>query len=326
MKAAAPAALLAAATLALAAPAVHADGYPTHPITIVVPFAVGGGPDLVGRRIGAKISALLGVPVVIDNRDGAGGRIGTAAVARAAPDGYTVLLGTSSAMAIAPALYPKLNYDAQRGFEPVGLIVQGPLVLSVRSSLPIPDLKSLLDVARREPGKLNFGSAGVGSVHQLSVEMLKHTAGINMTHVPYKGGAPAWSALQAGEVDVVMDALFGGAQPSLESGKARALAVTGPQRIQALPQTPTFREQGVDGMDVGFWWGMFAPRGTPPATVERLNQALDAAMADPELKASFAALSLDLKPGSPADFKALLARDTDRWRTVVQSAHITITD
>lgn len=304
-----------------AAPA-FADGYPSRAVTIIVPFAAGGGPDLVGRRIGAKMSAVLGVPVVIDNRDGAGGRIGTAQAARAAPDGHTVLLGTSSALALAPALYSRLDYDPQQGFEPVGLIVKGPLVLSVRSSLPIADLDALLDYARKNPGKLNFGSAGIGSVHQLSVEMLKHVTHVDMTHIPYKGGAPAWTALGSGEVDVVMDALFGGAQPSLAGGKARALAVTGPRRIPFLPQTPTFAERGVQGMDMGFWWGMVAPRGTPPDAIRRLNAALTTAMSDPDLKASFAALSLDLAPGTPDEFKQLLAHDAARWRTVVQSAKI----
>jgi len=306
---------------AVASPAL-ADEYPSRAITIIVPFAAGGGPDLVGRRIGAKMSTLLGVPVVVDNRDGAGGRIGTAQAARAAPDGHTVLLGTSSAMALAPALYTRLDYDPQGGFEPIGLIVKGPLVLSVRSSLPVADLGSLLDHARKNPGKLNFGSAGVGSVHQLSVEMLKHLTRVEMTHIPYKGGAPAWTALNSGEVDVMMDALFGGAQPSLAGGKARALAVTGPHRIDFLPQTPTFAEQGVAGMDMGFWWGMYAPRNTPPDVVRRLNTALTAAMADPELRGSFAALSLDLAPGTPDEFKRLLEHDTARWRAVVQSARI----
>jgi tripartite-type tricarboxylate transporter receptor subunit TctC len=303
--------------------AAHAQDYPSHTITIIVPFAAGGGPDIVGRRIAAKLSTRLGVPVIIDNRDGAGGRIGTSIAARAAPDGYTLLLGTSSALAIAPALYPDLTYDSQRSFAPVSLIVQGPLVLAVRTSLPVQNLQALLAYAKQNPGKLNFGSAGIGSVHQLAVEMLQRSAGVSMTHIPYKGGSPAWSALQAGEVDLVMDALYGGAAPTLDAGKARPLAVTGLARISALPQTPTFQEEGVPSMDFGFWWGMLAPKGTPAPIVARLSSELAQVVADPELKASFAALSLDLKSSTPDTFKTLLAGDMARWHSVVEKAGIT---
>lgn len=308
-----------AAFLAVAA---AAQPYPSRPITIVVPFAAGGGPDIVGRRIASKLSASMGVPVVIANRDGAGGRIGTGSVARAAPDGYTLLLGTSSALVLAPALYKDLPYDSGKSFAPVSLVVHGPMVLSVRSSLPVTDVRSLLAYASANPGRLNYGSAGVGSVHHLSGELLQRSAGFRMTHIPYKGGALAWNALSAGEVDLVIDAMFGGAAPALSGGKARAIAVTGPERLGALPAVPTLEEQGIRGMDVSFWWGFLVPAQTPAAIVSRLNREIVAAMSDPELKASFAVLSLDLRSSTSDEFSTLIASDLKRWRAAVVAADI----
>lgn len=313
------------AVSALAAPGIGwAQSFPSKNITIVVPFAPGGGPDIVGRRIAAKMSSSLGVSVIIENRDGAGGRIGTAAVARANPDGHTLLLGTSSGLALAPALYKDLAYDPERAFAPIGLIVHGPLVLSVRSDLPVTDVRSLADYARQNPGKLNFGSAGVGSVHHVTGEMLRRAGNIDMTHIPYKGGAPAWAAMQSGEVGVVIDALFGGAAPTLAAGKARAIALTGDERLTAYPSVRTFKEQGVSGMDVSFWWALLAPARTPPAIVARLNKELAAAVADPELKASFAALGLDLKSSSPEALGNLITSEGKYWRAAVDSAKVVL--
>ncbi|MGE0806959.1 MAG: Bug family tripartite tricarboxylate transporter substrate binding protein [Burkholderiaceae bacterium] len=315
-------ALLAVLGLCCVASGVQAQTFPTRPVTIVVPFAPGGGPDIVARRIAVKLSADLGVPVVVDNRDGAGGRIGTAVVARAAPDGHTLLLGTSSALALAPALYKDLQYNPETGFAPVGLIVHGPLVLSVRSELPVTDVRSLVEYSKRNPGRLNFGSAGVGSVHHVAAELLRSTASIDMTHVPYKGGAPAWLALTSGEVDVIMDAMFGGAMQTLASGKARAIAVTGDRRLDSQPKAATFREQGIQGLDVSFWWGMLAPANTPAPVVATLNKALRNAVSDPELVASFAALGLDLKSSTPDDFTRLIASEGKHWRTAAETSKL----
>lgn len=302
----------------------HAQTFPSKPVTIIVPFAPGGGPDIVARRIAVKLAADLGVPVVVDNRDGAGGRIGTAVVARAAPDGHTLLLGTSSALALAPALYKDLPYNAETAFAPVGLIVHGPLVLSVRSSLPVTDVRSLVEYSRKNPGKLNYGSAGVGSVHHVSAEMLRHAASIDMTHIPYKGGAPAWVAMVGGDVDVIMDAMFGGAMQTLSSGKARAIAVTGDRRLNSQPAAATFREQGIEGLDVSFWWGLLAPANTPAPVVATINKALRNAVSDPELVASFSALGLDLKSSTPEAFTQLMASELKHWRNAAESSKLNL--
>jgi tripartite-type tricarboxylate transporter receptor subunit TctC len=318
--------LLATAACTLALPAVSwGQAFPSRPITIVVPFAPGGGPDIVARKIAPKLSASLGTSIVVENRDGAGGRIGTASAARAPADGHTLLLGTSSGLALAPALYKDLPYDPEKAFAPIGLIVHGPLVLSVRSALPVTDIRSLLDYARQNPGKLNYGSAGVGSVHHVSGEMLRRALSIEMTHIPYKGGAPAWAAMASGEVDLVIDAMFGGASQSLASGKARAIAITGDERLPALSGVRTFKEQGVQGMEVSFWWGMLAPRQTPAPVIDKINAALLSALADPEFKASFAALGLDLKSSSPDAFGKLISSEGGYWRTAVDSAKVKLT-
>jgi tripartite-type tricarboxylate transporter receptor subunit TctC len=319
-------AAVAATACTLALPAIGwAQAFPSRPITIVVPFAPGGGPDIVARKIAVKLAASLGTSVVVENRDGAGGRIGTASAARAPADGHTLLLGTSSGLALAPALYKDLPYDPEKAFAPIGLIVHGPLVLSVRSALPVTDIRSLLDYARQNPGKLNYGSAGVGSVHHVSGEMLRRALAIEMTHIPYKGGAPAWAAMSSGEVDLVIDAMFGGASQTLASGKARAIAITGDERLAALPSVRTFKEQGVQGMEVSFWWGMLAPRQTPAPVVSKINAALTSAVADPELKASFAALGLDLKSSTPEAFAKLISSEGGYWRTAVDSAKVKLT-
>jgi tripartite-type tricarboxylate transporter receptor subunit TctC len=299
-----------------------AQTYPTRPITIVVPFSAGGGPDILGRRVAASMQAALGQPVVVENRVGAGGRVGTEAVARAAPDGYTILLGTSSSLVIAPALYKDLAYDSEKSFAPIGLAVYGPLILGVRSSLQIADLKSLLAYAKNNPNKLNFASTGTGSVHHLAGELLKQATGVEMTHIAYRGGAPAWLAVASGETDLMMDALFGGAIPLIQAGTVRVLAVTGNSRLSALPDVPTFNELGVAGVDVSFWWGFLAPAGTPAPVVARLNETLVVALSDPDLKSTFADQSLDLKASTQDEFDRLIHDNLALWRGVVEKAAI----
>jgi tripartite-type tricarboxylate transporter receptor subunit TctC len=306
----------------VASTAALAQDYPSRSLTIVVPFSAGGGPDVAARRIAAKLSPRLGVPVIVDNRVGAGGRVGTGSVARAAPDGYTILLGTSSSLAIAPSLYKDLPYDPAKSLIPVTQVVYGPLIVAVRSSLPVQDLKGLISYAKKKQGALNYGSAGVGSVHHLAGAMLQQQLGIEMTHIPYRGGAPAWTALAAGEVDLVIDALFGGATTALGAGTARAIAVTGSEQIAMLPNAQSTRGQGISGMDVSFWWGIVAPTGTPRPIIERLNRELTAVMNEPDLKAAFADLSLDLKPSTPEAFGKLIQGDTARWRAVIDKAGI----
>jgi tripartite-type tricarboxylate transporter receptor subunit TctC len=296
--------------------------YPSQAVTIVVPFSAGGGPDILARRIAQQLTTSFGQPVIVDNRVGAGGRVGTEAVAKAAPNGYTVLLGTSSSLAIAPALYKDLPYDPEKSFAPVSLAVYGPMVLAVRKSLPVADLNALIAYAKENPGRLNFGSTGLGSVHHLAGELLQQTAGIKMTHIPYRGGAPAWTALVNGEIDVLIDALFGGGAPVLQAGTAKALGVTGSERISALADVPTFSERGIHGFDVSFWWGFAAPAGTPKSIVERLNKELTVALEEPGLRRSFSDLSLELTPSTPDAFGKLIAENTARWRSVVDKAAI----
>jgi tripartite-type tricarboxylate transporter receptor subunit TctC len=315
-------ALLLAAFVSLSTPS-GAQDYPARRITIVVPFPAGSGPDVYARVIAEKLAPRLGQPVIIENRPGGGGATGGRVVAKADPDGYTLLFGSTSSVVVSPAVAKEAPFDPVAAFSPVVQVARGPFILSVRSDLPIHSLTELIDYAKKNPGKLNYGTSGPGSLHHLSTEMFKHAAGIDMVHIPYPGGAQSWTALQSGVVDVIFDSMPGPIS-SLQAGKARAIAVTGQKRLGDLPGValagvPTFEEQGVKGVDVVFWFGILAPAGTPQPIVAKLNADLSASINDPDVKAKFLQQSIEPATGSAEAFTAFVAQQAAHWREVVKA-------
>jgi tripartite-type tricarboxylate transporter receptor subunit TctC len=303
-------------SLCLFATSVAAQAYPTKPVTLVNGFPPGAATDTISRQIASVLTRRLGQPVVVENRVGASGTIGAATVARAAPDGYTLLFGVLSNLIVGPASIKDIAYDPVQSFTPIVEIARGPYVLVVTQAVPARTLAEFTDYARKNPGKLNFGSVGPGSAHHFAGEMLKRAAGIQMVHIPYKGGGPAYAGLLGGEIQVLLDTMPG-PQPHIKSGALRALAVTGPKRLSTLPDVPTFLEQGQDGVDVQFLFGIVAPKGVPADIVARLNTEIAQALAEPEIRATLAGQSIEPSPGTPDAFGALLALEWKRWREIV---------
>ena len=301
------------AVLLLAANAAFAQGFPSRPITLVNGFPPGGGPDIMARQLAVAVSKRLGQQMVVENRPGASGTIGAGTVARAVPDGHTLLFGVASNLAIGPATLKDVPYDPLTSFVPVIEIARGPYVIVVASSVPARTLAELIDFAKKNPGKLNFASVGPGSPHHFAGELFKRAAGIDMVHVPYKGGGPAYAGFLAGEVQVFFDSMPG-PQAHIQSGSVRPLAVTGTKRLAVLPDVPTFEEQGVKGVDVQFMFGVVAPAGTPRDVVVKLNAVFAEALAEPEIRAALAKQAIEPSPGTPEAFGALLASEVKRWK------------
>jgi len=303
-------------------PIAAAEDYPTRPITLVVGYAAGGGNDIMARVAAEKMSPLIGQQIVIENRGGAGGSIATRAVAKAAPDGYTLVIGGTGTLAINPTLYSNVGYDPRKDFAPIGLIGTSALVLVVHPSIPAHNVKELIAYAKANPGKLTYASAGVGSGIHLSTEYFRFEAGIEMTHVPYKGSAPMLTDLLAGQVQVTFDNL-----PSsighIKAGKLRALAVTTAQRSAELPDVPTVAET-VPGYEASAFFGLVAPKGTPPEVIEVLNKEINAALKDSGMQAKLKQLGGTPIPGSAADFGKLLAGETAKWEKVVHAANLSV--
>jgi tripartite-type tricarboxylate transporter receptor subunit TctC len=301
-----------------------AQDYPNRRVTIVVPFPAGSGPDVYARIIAEKLSSRLGQPAIIENRPGGGGATGGRVVAKADPDGYTILFGSTSSVVVSPAVAKEAPFDPVTAFAPIIQVARGPFILSVRSELPINSLGELIDYAKKNPGKLNYGSSGPGSLHHLATEMLKHATGIDVVHIPFPGGAQSWTALQSGFVDMIFDSMPGPIS-SLQAGKARAIAVTGAKRLGDLPgipplaSVPTFEEQGVKGVDVVFWFGILAPAGTPKTVVAKLNAELAAGINDPEVKARFAQQSIEVATGTSEAFGGLIEAEAMHWQQIVKT-------
>lgn len=300
---------------------VLAQGYPAKPVRIVVPQAPGAQSELFARMVGQKMSESLGQPVVNDPRPGAGGAVGAEVAARAAPDGYTLLLATNSSHGANPALYAKLPYDPIRDFAPIALMVGMPYVLSVHPSLPVNNVKQLIAFAKSRPGQLNYASAGNGSTHQLCGELFKSMAGLNIVHVPYKGGPPATTAAASGEVSLLFNTV-GSVHTFVTSGKLRALGITTNKRSGKLPQTPTLAESGLPGFDIMSWFGLLAPAGTPPQIITRLNSETIKALNTPEIKSSIAATGLELIPGSPEQFAEHIKSEIAKFSAIAKTAGI----
>jgi tripartite-type tricarboxylate transporter receptor subunit TctC len=299
-------------------PLATARGYPVKPIRLIVPFPAGASSDIVGRLLAQKLSESLGEQVVADNRAGAGGNLGIALTAKAPPDGYTLVIATAS-IAVSPALYINPGYDPVTDLAPVARLTSSPNILIVHPSVPAKTLRQFVELARRQPGKLNFGSGGAGTTNHLANELLKHLEKIDIVHVPYKGVTQAMTAMMGGEVDeVVMPVTT--AIPQIRAGKVRALAVLTERRVATLPQVPTGKEAGVDGFVMPLWYGMFAPAATPREMIARLNRELVKALEAVDLRDQLAAQGVDPWPGTPEQLGDLLRADIDRYGAIARNA------
>jgi tripartite-type tricarboxylate transporter receptor subunit TctC len=296
-----------------------AQTYPSRPVHWIVSFAAGGPNDVVARIIGQYLSDHLGQQFIIENRPGAGGNVGMQSVLSSAPDGYTIAF-VGPNYAINPALYEKLPFDFIRDSVPVAGTMRLANVMEVHPAVPANNVAEFIAYAKANPGKINFASGGVGTSPHLSGELLKTMTGINLVHVPYRGTAPALSDLLAGQVQVLFDNIPGSIG-HIRSGKVRALGVTGSKRVAAIPEVPTIGET-VPGYDVSIWYGIAAPRGTPPEIVAKLNRAVNAVLADPKLQARLAELGGEPMPTTPAQFGKLVAEETERWGKLIRAANI----
>ena len=296
-----------------------AQAYPAKPIRLVVPFPPGGATDILARAAAQKLTDAWGQPVVVDNRPGAGGNIGSELVAKAAPDGYTLEMGTVGTHAINASLYAKMPYDHVKDFAPVILVASVPNVLEVNPGVPAKSVAELISYAKANPGKLNFASSGSGTSIHLSGELFKVMAGVDMTHVPYKGSSPALQDLLGGQVQVMFDNVPP-SLPQIRAGKLRALAVTSATRSPALRDVPTIAESGLPGYEASSWFGVLAPAGTPPAIIAKLNAEIGAWLATPEAKEKMLALGANAAGGSPEDFAKHIAVETAKWQKVVRAS------
>ncbi|WP_454688585.1 Bug family tripartite tricarboxylate transporter substrate binding protein [Achromobacter aloeverae] len=312
------------ARLALCAailPGAAQAAYPDRPVRVIVPFAAGGGADIVARLVFKGVGEQLGKAFIIDNRGGAGGIVGADAVAKAEPDGYTLLLGQSGPNAINPSVFSKLPYDARKDFAPITQLTRYPYVIAVKKQLPVDNLKALIDLAKRKPGTLTVSTAGQGSSAHLAIELFMRQAGISINPVPYKGAGPALLDVVSGVVDMTFgDAAS--ASKQAQAGNVKALAVTGARRSPLLPDVPTVAEAGVPGYEASAWHGVLAPRGTPAPIIHTLQQAIAKVLADPALRARLAQDGIETVGSSPEEFNRALLAEIDKWHQVVVDAHI----
>jgi tripartite-type tricarboxylate transporter receptor subunit TctC len=299
------------------------ERYPLRPLRIVVPFAPGGSTDIIARLMGERLSVVLGQPVVIENRAGAAGNIGAEAVAKSAPDGYTLLMATTGVMAINNALYKNMSYDPATDLDCVVFVASITNVLIVAADSPIPNVAELIAVAKRSPGKLTFASAGAGASTHMSAELFKIMAGVDLLHVPYKGSGPALPDVITGRVSMMFENMPG-AMPHIRAGTVRALAVTGLRRTSALPEVPTLNESGVPGYESLSWSGIAVPAGTPRDVIARLNREINAILAAPDMRQKFAEQGAEAVGGTPEAFAEHAKREREKWSRVVRDANIAV--
>ena len=297
----------------------QAPAYPTKPIRLVVPFPAGGTTDILARAVAQRLTEAWGQPVVVDNRPGAGGNIGSELVAKSTPDGYTLEMGTVGTHAINPSLYAKMPYDHVKDFAPVILVAGVPNVLVVNPAVPAQSVAELIAYAKANPGRLNFASSGSGTSIHLSGELFKVMAGVDMMHVPYKGSSPALADLLGGQVQLMFDNLPS-SLAQIKAGKLRALAVTSATRAAALPDVPTIAESGLPGFEASSWFGVLAPAGTPPAIVAKLNAEIDKWLATPEAKEKMLGQGANAAGGTPEDFARHIQIETAKWAKVVKAS------
>jgi tripartite-type tricarboxylate transporter receptor subunit TctC len=296
----------------------NAQAYPAKPIRLVVPFSPGAGTDAISRILGHKLAEGLGQQIVVDNRPGAGGTIGTEIVAKAPADGYTLLVAPA-AHAINPSIYPKLGYDTEKDLVPISVVASLPVVLAVEASVPAGSVKELVALAKSMPGRLSIASAGNGTVFHLTGELFKRAARIDIVHVPFKGGAPAIAALVGGQVSMAFETSLT-VSPHVKSGKLRALAVAGANRIGILPEVPTLAEAGYPGILAENWYGMYAPAGTPKEIVARVYAELARAVADPETRQKLAAQGAEVRQNTPEQAAAFVRSEIAKWAKVVRES------
>lgn len=296
--------------------------YPNKPIRLIVPFAPGGGTDIIARLIGLELTETLGQPVVIDNRGGSGGIVGTSLVAKADPDGYTMGL-CSLGFAYAPALYAKLPYDTEKDLAPISMVATQPFVFTTHPALAVTNMKELIAAAKAKPGQIRYGSGGAGGASHLGTELLRNITGIELVHIPYKGTGPALSAMIGGEIHMQLIGMSS-VVPHMKSGRLRALAVSGAKRSAAAPDIPTAMESGIPGYVFDVWYGMLLPAKAPRAVVTRLNTEINRALKNPLLAQRFTAAGLDTAGGTPEAFEKLIRSEIPKWRKVVAAANIKV--
>jgi tripartite-type tricarboxylate transporter receptor subunit TctC len=311
-------ALAAVVSAALAAPAVAQD-YPTRPITLVVPYAAGGGNDVMARTVADTMSRVLGQQIVVENRAGAGGTIATRQVAKSAPDGYTLVIGGTGTLAVNPTLYSNVGYDPRKDFAPVGLIGTSALIVLVHPSIPARSIRELIDLAKKEPGKLNYASAGVGSGIHLGTVLFEHMADVKLTHVPYRGTGPALTDLLGGHVAIYFSSLPS-AVGIVKDRKVRALGVTGSKRSPVFPEVPTVAEAGLPGYEAVLHYGIAAPAGTPRPIIDKLNAALRTAVAAPEAQQRMATEGTEPLASTPEEYAADIDREETKWSAIVRQS------
>jgi tripartite-type tricarboxylate transporter receptor subunit TctC len=319
--------LLLLATLALSSPWILAQGYPSKPIRLVVPFPAGGATDLLARSLAQRLGQGLGQPVLVENKSGGGGSLGSAEVAKTAPDGYTLLIATSSTHAIGPHLNPKLPYKTtgpNSDFTPIAHVADATNVLLVPMDLPVANVKELVAYAKARPGQLNYASSGNGTIVHLTTEAFKSRSGIYVTHIPYRGTALAIPDLVSNKVQILFDSIVSG-MPHVKDGKLRALAVTGRTRSGLAPELPTVAESGLPGFVSTTWFGIYGPRGLPPDIAAKLNAEFNKAMQAAEVRERFVRLGADVAAANtPAQFAAMVQADSDRWAALIRERKITL--
>jgi tripartite-type tricarboxylate transporter receptor subunit TctC len=306
----------------LAASGLHAQQYPVKPVRLIVPFAPGGTTDIIARLLGGKLAAELGQQMIVDNRGGAGSMIGTEAAAKSPPDGYTMILNNIG-LAINETLYPKRPYEALRDLAPVSLVGITPNVFVVHPSVPAKSVKEFVTFAKARPGELTYASGGVGSSSHLAAELFQILSGVKVIHVPYKGAGPGLIDVASGQVHFMINSMPA-VMTHVKSGRLRALAVSSAKRSQAVPDLPTIAESGVPGYDFSTWYGLLVPAGTPKAVVARLNEAVQKALQDADLREKLAQQGVEPDAGAPEKFGEIIRSDIAKWRKIIRDANITV--
>ena len=312
---------IAAIAMSLLTIQASAQTYPNKPIKIVIPYGPGGAPDILGRLIGVKLQTSLGQPVIVENHPGAGGTVGTDFVAKSAPDGYTILVATTANLSISPHLYPKLPYNALKDLAPVSLVANSPLILTISKDVPANNLKELIAYGKANPGKLNYASSGSGTIQHVAGAMFASMAGIDAVHVPYKGTAQILPDLVAGRVNL----MFNSPAPMLplvKDGSLKAIGIASLTRSPLNPEYSTIAEQGLTGFEAAPWYAFYAPAGTPPSVIARLNKDITTALALPDVKEKYADMGLEVSPSTPAELAQITKRDYDKFGKIIKDNNI----